>query len=141
MDTKAISDLFQLSLAGQNTFGEVLKHLSEFGVQRFHIDLVKHERTLYSRNDEVYVEKFVLDRPAQACTEFSQKGIDEAIALIQTNEIEFVELLARYTTSGVAGYLVFIDGDRIFFYGRNGEEYARPLMLTATGKPHLQHQS
>lgn len=141
MDTKAISDLFQLSLAGQNTFADVLKRLSEFGVQRFHIDLVKHERTLYSRKDEVYVEKFVLDTPTQTRTEFSQKGIDEAIALIRTNEIEFVELLARYITSGVAGYLVFIDGDRIVFYGRNGEEYARPLWLTASGQPRLHHRS
>lgn len=141
MDTKAISDCFQLSLAGQNTFLEVLKLLNEVGVQRFHIDLVKLERICYSRNEEVYVEKFILDSPIEKSKDFSEKGIDEAIAQIQSRQIEFVDFLGRLIASGVAGYWVFIDGDRIIYYGRSGELHTKPLMLTAAGQRHMQCQT
>jgi uncharacterized protein YbcV (DUF1398 family) len=131
MDTKAISDCFQLALAGQSSFLESLKILREAGVQRFHIDLARQERTCYSKNDEVYVEKFVLDSPAQKSSVFSEQGIDDAIAQKRSHQIEFVDVLRKYIESGVAGYLVFIEGDRIIYYGHNGEVHIKQLMWVA----------
>jgi|SRR6516165_548934 len=135
MDTKAISDCFQMSLAGQNTFREVLKLLSATGVQRFHIDLIRLERICYSKDDEVYVERFFFDLPIEKRPkEFNENGIVDAIRQIQERQIEFVEFLRRLIASGVAGYWVFIEGDRIIYYGRNGEQYLRPLAATAAGQ-------
>ena len=68
------------------TFGEVVKNLVAAGVERYHTDLLRGERTYYLPNgeSEVVTGEPVAITPAR---DFSATGVDAAVKAIQAGKI------------------------------------------------------
>jgi uncharacterized protein YbcV (DUF1398 family) len=123
MNTRTLSECTQLSLAGQITFPEVVKRLTEIGTERYYADLVRMEKVYYSSQGDVHIEKLLLMSSPKIADEFNETGVMETLKKIQKGEINYQEFLKQIMANGTAGYTVFINGARTIYHGRKGEQH------------------
>ena len=102
------------------SFPEVVMKLMQAGVERYHTDLLRGEKTYYLPNgeSEVVAGDPVSIAPAR---EFSAAGVDAAVRDIQPGEIQYRAFCARIAEAGCVGYHVSLAGRRAVYYGRTGD--------------------
>jgi len=125
MDTQVKDIIVECTRASDEeriTFPEVVEKLAKAGVERYHTDLLRGERTYYMPNGESEVVKghAVSVVPAQ---EFSDAGVGAAIKTIQAGKIQYRTFCARIAEAGCVGYMVSLQGQRAVYYGRSGDIY------------------
>ncbi|HXL99367.1 MAG TPA: DUF1398 family protein [Rhizomicrobium sp.] len=101
-------------------FPEVVAKLMQAGVERYHADLVRSERTHYMPGGETDVRAAHAVKTVPA-KEFSAAGVDAAVRAIQARKIQYREFCERIAAAGCVGYLVSLAGRRAVYYGRTGE--------------------
>ncbi len=104
------------------TFPEVVKSLMKVGVERYHADLLRGERTYYLPNGESEVVKghAVGIAPAR---DFSATGVDAAVRAIQAGKLQYRTFCERIAEAGCVGYMVSLAGQRAVYYGRSGDSH------------------
>ena len=116
------------SVAGEITFPEVVKKLVDVGIEQYHADMYRREKTYYAANGDSHVQSEdgldpkVFNAEAVAA-ELNRDGVKEALRLIQREEIVYQEFLRRIQSAGVANYWVYLVGKRAIYVARNGDEY------------------
>lgn len=102
------------------SFPEVVRALVAVGVERYHADLLRGEKIFYRRDGEN--ELVPSHPPGQApATEFSADGIAAALRAVQGGTIKYREFCSRIASAGCVGYMAFLDGRRVHYYGRTGD--------------------
>jgi uncharacterized protein YbcV (DUF1398 family) len=104
------------------TFPEVLGKLMQVGVERYHADLLRAEKTYYLPNGESQQTSCHALKAIPAA-KFAQSGIDAALRAIQRGEIRYREFCARIAKAGCVAYIVSLAGRRAVYYGRSGETH------------------
>jgi len=122
MNTQIMEEANTRSLQGTITFGEVVKNLLAEGVESYHADLVRREKTYYMPDGQTHLEKLNYQGPATA-RDFSQEAVIAALRTIQKGEINYVEFLNRILKAGCTQYTVFLQGKKAIYFGRKGEFY------------------
>ncbi len=104
------------------TFPEVVKKLIGAGVERYHADLLRSEKTYYlpSGESEVVASHIGGIVPSQ---EFSAQGVDAAVRAIQAGKIQYKAFCERVAAAGCVGYFVSMAGRRAVYYGRTGDSH------------------
>lgn len=104
------------------TFPEVVMKLMEVGVERYHADLLRAEKTYYlpNGNSEVVPNQAAAGVPAK---DFSAAGVEAAVRAIQAQRIKYKEFCERITAAGCVGYFVSLAGRRAVYYGRTGDNH------------------
>jgi len=102
------------------SFGEVVKKLIEAGVERYHTDLVRAEKTYFlpTGESEIVPSAHATATPAQ---DFSASGVDAAVKAIQAGKIQYNAFCEQVLAAGCVGYLVSMIGRRVVYYGRTGD--------------------
>jgi len=123
MDTQVKDVMVETTRASDEeriTFGEVVMKLTQAGVERYHADLLRGEKTYYLPNgeSEVVAGEPVGTTPAR---EFSAGGVDAAVRDIQAGKIQYRVFCARIAAAGCVGYHVSLAGQRAVYYGRAGD--------------------
>lgn len=108
------------------TFPEVVARLAAAGVERYHADLQRAEKTYYLPDgaSHVAVSASVATEPAEI---FSAAGVDAAVRAVQARAIDYKAFCERIVEAGCVGYLVSIAGRRAVYYGRSGETHVEPF--------------
>ncbi|MFT3905934.1 MAG: hypothetical protein QM718_06495 [Steroidobacteraceae bacterium] len=103
-------------------FAEMLGMLTEAGVECYHADLRRAEKTYYLPDgaSEVIRCELVTHPPA---LRLSVPALQEASSAIQSHRITYREFCNRITAAGCVGYIVSLLGQRTVFIGRSGETY------------------
>lgn len=104
------------------TFGEVVMALTSAGIERYHADLVRAEKTYYladGASECVSNEAVVAD----IAPVFSAEGVEAAVRSIQAGKIDYKTFCARIMASGCVGYQVSIAGRRAVYYGRTADSH------------------
>jgi uncharacterized protein YbcV (DUF1398 family) len=108
------------------SFPEVVGKLAAAGVERYHADLQRHEKTYYLPSGESHlVPCAAID--AAAAGPFSAEGVSAAVREIQAGIIRYREFCRRILKAGCVGYLVSLPGRRAVYFGRTGECYVEPF--------------
>jgi uncharacterized protein YbcV (DUF1398 family) len=104
------------------TFPEVVMKLTEAGVERYHADLIRAEKTYYmpDGDSETVAAAAVTTRPAPV---FSAADVDTAVRAIQAQAITYKEFCERIAAAGCVGYFVSLPGRRAVYYGRTAETH------------------
>lgn len=111
------------------TFPEVVTALMGAGVERYHADLARAERTYYMPDGASHcVASHAAPAAAQA---FAGQAVSDAIGAIQAGKIQYREFCARITAAGCVGYDVFITGRRVVYRGRLGDSHVEYFPGTA----------
>ena len=105
---------------GHQSFGEIVKQLADAGVERYHQDFLRSERTYYlpDGESEVVRNAAVAATPAPL---FSVAGVEAAVRAAQAGAIKYKEFCRQAVDAGCVGYLVSIVGRRVVYYGRTGD--------------------
>ena len=125
MDSKIRNVMHECTRASDEervTFGEVVKQLTDVGVERYHADLVRAEKTYHLSNgeSEVVSARAVRLRPAD---QFSASGVETAVRAVQAGRIQYNEFCELVSAAGCVGYHVSIAGKRAVYYGRTGDSH------------------
>ena len=119
---RVVSECTRASDEERKTFPVVVADLIRVGIERYHADLVKHEKTYYTPRGESFVvaSRAGDSAPAQA---FVAEQIEAAVQASQRQQIGYREFCRRVLAAGCAGYWVSITGKRAVYYGRTGETH------------------
>ena len=104
------------------TFPEVVGKLLAIGLERYHADLIRSEKTYYMPDgqSEVISAAAVAVTPAE---QFSAEGVEAAVRAIQAQAIKYREFCERIAMAGCTGYFVSLAGRRAVYYGRTGDSH------------------
>jgi len=116
----SIHDTVRGSLTAEMTFAQILARLGDLGIERYHADFTRHEKTLYLACGESLVVTIPWgDFPT--ATEFSASSVEAAVRQTQRGEHSYTDFIRKTMAAGCVGYFVQISGRRALYFGRNGE--------------------
>ena len=123
MDTATRNVMIEASRAsdeGNQSFGEIVMQLGKAGVERYHQDFLRSERTYYlpSGESEVVRNGAIEITPAPS---FSASGVEAAVRAVQAGAIKYKQFCRQVMEAGCVGYLVSLAGRRVVYYGRTGD--------------------
>jgi uncharacterized protein YbcV (DUF1398 family) len=108
------------------SFPEVVMKLIQAGVERYHADLLRAEKTYYLPSGESHrVEAAPIAAVPPAA--FTAEGVAAAVRAIQQQQIKYREFCERIARAGCVGYFVSLAGRRAVYYGRSGDSYIEPF--------------
>lgn len=110
----------QASKDGTAHFGAIVQALTEAGVEAYFADYRSNATTYYLPSGETHA--VALAPPATAIAgAFDTTGIQAAIRGAQRGEIMYPEFLQLSRAAGCVGYMVWLAGRHVSYFGRKGE--------------------
>jgi uncharacterized protein YbcV (DUF1398 family) len=108
--------------AEQMSFPATLARLADAGIEHYHADLLRAEKTFYAPggSSHVVAGASVAMPFARA---FDPEGVVAALRAIQRQEIGYRTFCDRIAAAGCTGYIVSLPGRRAVYWGRTGESY------------------
>ena len=107
----------------------MLARLNEAGIERYHTDLVRAEKTYYDTAGASHT--VACHAPGRSIgRDFSAKADDAAVRASQSGKIDYREFCRRIADAGCVFYLVSLAGRRAVYYGRSGESHVEPFPQT-----------
>jgi uncharacterized protein YbcV (DUF1398 family) len=123
---EVMEECVTLSLQGKIAFPQVVRRLSEIGVERYHADYNRQEKTYYMPDGESLIVPMEHARMPIG-ESFSAETIEATLRRIQRGQINYVEFLRKTMEAGCVGYFVQITGRRALYFGRNGDVHVEPF--------------
>ncbi|MEN2990379.1 DUF1398 family protein [Tistrella sp. BH-R2-4] len=104
---------------GALSFPQVIGLLDAAGIERYHADLLRAEKTYYRPDgwSTVVAAAPLAQAPA---SRFDAAGVAAAIGAVQRRAIDYGGFCARIAAAGCVGYHVTLVGCRAVYYGRDG---------------------
>lgn len=124
--TATIMECTTASDEDRMAFPEVVARLLSVGIERYHADLVRGEKTYYlpDGRSRVLPTRQLAAPPAPA---FSPTGIEAAVRAIQAGRIGYGSFCAAIAAAGCVGYTVSLAGRRAVYSGRTAESFVEPF--------------
>lgn len=117
-----IESVFETSNKGTIHFGEVIQQLMSVQVEAYFVDYRSGRSTYFLPNDETLDLSF--EKPNQKITEdFQGDSIRSFILDAQKGKVMYPEFKQLSQTAGCIGYMVWITGQHVTYYGRKGETH------------------
>ncbi|QKM65577.1 DUF1398 domain-containing protein [Polynucleobacter tropicus] len=108
------------SHAGLLTFPEVLSRLIGASVESYFVDYRNHSTTYYLSSNEAYSVPMTMPL-IEIPTSFNKEAIVSAIRGAQSDTVRYPEFLKLTMSAGCAGYMVWIAGKHVSYFGRAGD--------------------
>jgi uncharacterized protein YbcV (DUF1398 family) len=110
------------SQTGERTFPEIVQQLAAVGVERYHADYTRLEKTFYFADGESIVTT-IPHEPQRIGDEFSVAEIEAAVRQSQRSEHTYPEFVRKTIAAGCVGYWVHLSGRHAVYFGRKGEAH------------------
>jgi uncharacterized protein YbcV (DUF1398 family) len=107
---------------GRLNFPQVIQQLTQEGIERYHADLNRGEKTYYMPDGTSHAvsDSRVIEKSAEI---FSSEKIKDALTSIQSGSISYKEFCKRIANAGCTNYFVCLNGRRTIYFGRNGDSH------------------
>ncbi|MGA9570489.1 MAG: DUF1398 family protein [Candidatus Acidiferrales bacterium] len=124
MNLAIIQELIGKALAKEITFREILATLGKEGVESYHVDFLRNEFRYYATNGESLATSAALlhDRVA---ADFSAEKIEGINQRVQAGQAAYPDFVREGTAAGCAYYIVYLNGKKVRYFGRDGGEYVQ----------------
>jgi uncharacterized protein YbcV (DUF1398 family) len=123
MNTEIIVRTASATLAGTISFPEVVGQLLAAGVEYYHVDYVGMRKTFYSAGGGTVVTPINYEGLPPVAPEFSVEGLRANILDNQRNGQAYRDFTRRAMEAGVQGYIAFLRGKRVTYWGRTGDQH------------------
>ncbi len=120
--TESIKQVFSASQQGKIHFAQVIAALSAAGVESYLVDYIAKQTTYHLNNDEHLILS-MSDAETQIAQNFDATVIKGAILGAQQGEILYPEFKQISMQAGCIGYIVWIAGRHVCYFGRKGEQH------------------
>lgn len=118
---EAIEASAAASKAGTIHFGEAVRQLMNAGVESYYADYRAGMLTYYLPNGETHAVG--LTAAGELGTEFNAEAVLAAIRGAQRGEVMYPAFVAKTVAAGCVGYMVWIAGRHVTYFGRRGETH------------------
>lgn len=123
METKIITETARQTLAGEISFPEVVQRLMAAGVEYYQVDYAGMRKVFYSEDGDVVVTSIPYEGLPPVAADFSVEALRANILDSQRNDQHYREFTRRAMEAGVQGYFAFLRGQRVTYFGRQGDEH------------------
>ena len=123
MNTEIVAEAACAALDGSIPFPEVVRRLVETGVEYYHVDYVALRTYFYSATDEVVTTPIPYEGLPSVAADFDAIGLRAAILDSQRHSQHYRDFTRRAMEAGVQGYIVFLRGQRVTYWGRGGDQH------------------
>jgi uncharacterized protein YbcV (DUF1398 family) len=123
MDSKIVNEAAHATLDGSIPFPEVVRRLLETGVEYYHVDYVALQKTYYSASGEIIKTPINYEDLPPVATELNIDALRAAIVDSQQNGQHYRDFTKRAMNAGVQGYIAFLRGKRVTYWGRGGDQH------------------
>ncbi|MET0411388.1 MAG: DUF1398 family protein [Polyangiaceae bacterium] len=119
---RVIEDAVAASHAGARPFADIVGSLVAHGVESYRVDYRQRSSTYFLPTGEWRtVPNAAPDIPI--AEGFDQEAIVAAIRGSQRGEVKYPEFIERSMRAGCVGYIVWLSGRHVSYFGRLGETH------------------
>jgi uncharacterized protein YbcV (DUF1398 family) len=122
MNKAMLQTLLQRSLAKEITFPQSLSILVKEDIESYHIDFFRNECRYYAKNGESLIVNVPFNH-REIAQRFVQTAIDAINTRVQAGQATFADFVQESTASGCAYYIVYVNGQKVRYFGRHGDEH------------------
>jgi uncharacterized protein YbcV (DUF1398 family) len=123
MNTEIVTKTARKTLAGTLAFPEVVGRLLAAGVEYCHVDYVGRRKAFYSAKGETVATPIDYKDLPPVAAEFSIENLRANILDSQRNGQSYRDFTRRAMKAGVQGYFAFLRGQRVTYFGRQGDQH------------------
>lgn len=123
MDLKIVTEAARATLDGSIDFPEIILRLLETGVEYYHVDYVGLQKSYYSASGEIIKIPINFEGLPSVASSFNLEELRAAILDSQQNGQHYRDFTKRAMCAGVQGYIAFLGGKRVTYWGRNGDQH------------------
>ena len=123
MNTEIITQAARSTLDGSLSFPEVVKQLLDAGVEYYHVDYVTLRKTFYSAGGDTVVTVINYEDLPRVAEDFDATELRANILDSQQNNQSYRDFTQRAMRAGVQGYFAFLRGQRVTYFGRQGDQH------------------
>lgn len=123
MDTEIVVQVARATLAGDIAFPDVVRQLMKTGVEYYHVDYVALKKTFYSADGHTTTTPIPYEQLPAVAADFDVVGLKAAIFNSQYHQQTYRDFTRRAMQAGVQGYIAFLRGQRVTYWGRDGEQH------------------
>ena len=123
MNTEIVTEAGRGTLNGSIPFPEVVRRLSETGVEYYQVDYVALRMRFYSATGDVVTMPVSYEGLPPVAADFDAAGLRAAILDSQRHGQHFRDFSRRAMEAGVQGYIAFLRGQRVTYWGRGGDQH------------------
>ncbi len=121
MNGTVLKDLVDKALARAITFPQILATLKTQHVEAYHVDLLRREYRFYDRDGQSLVMSVALVHDGVA-PGFSAERLESINRRVQAGQAGYPDFVRESAAAGCAYYIVYLEGRKVRYFGRNGEE-------------------
>lgn len=127
MDITTIQHALAGSYGATLTFPQVVQQLLEAGVERYHVDLIRHETIYYDAAGHSHRETHPpVDLPPVNSV-FDAGSVQNSIRAVQRGESNYIQFLQRIMSAGTSDYVAYLTGRQVIYSGRSGDFHIEPF--------------
>lgn len=123
MNTEIITEAARASLAGSLPFPEIVGKLIGAGVESYYVDYVALQMRYYGAAGGVVTTPIPYEGLPAVAENFDAPGLRAAILDSQRHGQHFRDFTRRAMAAGVQGYMAFLRGQRVTYWGRGGDQH------------------
>ena len=134
MNASIIREVARATLDGTISFPEVVSKLMATGVEYYHVDYIGMQKTFYSAEGEIVESPIAYEGLPPVAAEFDGVALRAAILDSQQHGLKYRDFTKRVMAAGVQGYIAFLRGQRVTYWGRSGDQHTE-WFPGAKGRP------
>jgi uncharacterized protein YbcV (DUF1398 family) len=134
MDTQAIHEAAQATLAGGVPFPEIVARLIAAGVEYYHVDYVGKRKYFYDGVGALVSTTIDYENLPPVAAEFDVEALRANIRDSQQKNQHYRDFTTRAMHAGVQSYFAFLRGRRVTYLGRTGDQHTEWFPGAGPGK-------
>ncbi len=123
MNTEIVVETAHATLAGTMSFPEAVGKLIATGVECYHVDYIMLRKTYYGALGDAVVTPIPYEGLPPVAADFDLPGLRAALLDSQNHGQKYRDFTRRAMAAGVHGYIAFLRGKRVMYWGRTGDQH------------------
>ncbi len=123
MNANEITALAKATLDGSMPFPAIVGALMAQGVEYYHVDYAARSFTFYSAAGAAVIAPLSFENLPAIADDFDALALRAAIVDSQQNGQVFRDFCVRAMRAGVQGYIAYLRGKRVTYFGRQGDQH------------------
>jgi len=123
MNTEIINEVARTTMHGAMSFPEAVGKLIAAGVEYYHVDYMARRTTYYGGGGEAVVIAIDYEGLPRVPADFDAAALRADILDSQRNGQQYRDFNRRAMEAGTQGYIAFLRGKRVTYFGRQGDQH------------------
>lgn len=123
MNTGLITSAAKATVTGSTPFPQIVGQLIEAGVECYHVDYQMLRKTFYDGAGATVCAPIPWGDLPPVAADFDAAALRANILDSQQNAQTWRDFSIRATQGGVQGYFAFLRGQRVTYFGRQGDQH------------------